>query len=189
MITAATRAFVTKLSEMTPRERAGLAALAAIAALTTVVYAVDWAGVSARAATSATQAVSDAAALQATFEDETFRRQLASAAGRVWRSSRIADTFSGEEVATELEALCLQAGFNEPRITLIEQTPRPGRAGTLEASMSAEFDWASFLALLEAFETSDLSFAVRSIDVSEEEGAQRMTLVIAVPLIEAREPS
>ena len=55
--------------------------------------------------------------------------------------------------------------------------------------MVANFDWTSFLALLEAFKDSDLSFAVRSIDVSEEEGAQRMALVVSVPLINEDEPS
>lgn len=184
MITAA-HTFVMKLNQTTPRERAGLVALAAIGALTAVVYAVDWASTSAEAAATATQAAADGAVLQANFQDEGYRQQLASGANGVWRWSRPADTLVGDEIATELEALCLQAGLIEPHVTLLEQAPSPGHVDTLEASVSAVFDWTSFLALLEAFEAADLSFAVRSIDVSDEDGAQRLTLVVAVPIISA----
>lgn len=183
MIAAAARAFATKFSETTPRERAGVAVLAAIAALTAVVYAVDWAGGSAREAAEATQSASDAAALESAFGDEGYRRILASEAGKVWRWSRIADAFAGEEVVTELEALAMQAGFGDPRVDLVEQAPPRGRVGALEASISADFDWGAFLAFLEALESSELSFALRSIDVSEAEGAQRMTLVVSAPVI------
>jgi hypothetical protein len=182
---AAARAFAMKLSQTTPRERAGLAALAAIGALTAVVYAVGWAGASAQAAATAAQAAADGAVLQANFQDEAYRQQLAAGANRVWRWSRASDTLVGDEIATELEALCLQAGFIEPRITLLEQAPSSGRVGALEASVSAVFDWASLLALLEAFEAADLSFTVRSIDVADEDGGQHLTLVVAVPIISA----
>ncbi len=189
MIAAAARAFATKLNETTPRERAGLAALAAIAAVVSAMYAMDWASTSGQAALTATQAAADGATLQTTFQDETYNRRLSVAAGDVWRWSRAGDAFAGEEIMTELESLCLQAGLNEPRITLVEQTQQQGRIGRLEASVAADFDWGSFLALLEAFEASDLSFAVRSIDVSEAEGAQRLTFVVSVPLINTDDPS
>ncbi len=190
MIAAAARAFAIKFNETTPRERAGLAALAAIAAIISVIFAMDRASTSSRAARTATQAAADVASLQTTFQDETYRRRLSVAAGDVWRWSRGEDAFAGEEILTELETLCLQSGLNGPRIALIEQAPQQGRIGRLEASVTADFDWGSFLALLEAFEASDLSFAVRSIDVGEEEeGAQRLTFVVSVPLINTDDPS
>ena len=187
MIADTLREWSGKLSAVTPRERAGLAALCAIAALTALVYAMDWAATSDRTASSATQAAAEGEALQSTFQSEVYRRRISVAAGDVWRWSRSDDAFAAEEVRAELEALCFQAGLNEPGITLIEQEQPDGRVGSLQASVSAGFDWNSFLALLEAFEASDLSFAVRSIDVSEEEGAQRLTMVIAAPLIRVEE--
>jgi hypothetical protein len=184
MIADAARAFAQKMNAATPRERAGLALLAAIAAITAVVYAVDWAGHRADAAASALQAASETETLQTTFADEGYRRVLASESGKMWRLARTADAFAAEEVVTELEALCLQAGFGEPRVALVEQTTMRGRAGMLEASISADFDWSAFLALLESLQSSELSFSVRSIDVAEGEGQQRMTLVVAVPVID-----
>lgn len=185
MIADAARAFAQKINAATPRERAALALLAAIAAITAAVYAVDWAGQRASAAASALQTSSETATLQATFEDEGYRRVLASESGKMWRLARTADAFAVEEVVTELEALCMQAGFGEPRVALVDQTQMRGRVGVLDASITADFSWGAFLALLESFEASELSFVVRSIDVSEGDGGQqRMTLVVGVPVIE-----
>lgn len=183
MIAGAVRTFKTKLNSSTPRERAGLALLGAIAAVTAAVYALDWANVSAAEAAAATQSAAEAETLETAFADEGYRRLLAAETGKVWRWSRSADAFAGEEIVTQLESLCVQAGFNEAQVGLIEQTAARGRVGALEASITADFDWRSFLALLEAFETSELSIAVRSIDVGEGDGAQRMTLVVAAPVV------
>jgi len=188
MIADAARAFTAKLNETTPRERAGLAMLAAIAAITALVYALDWAGRSAQAAEAATQSAADNAALQAAFTDEGQRRALASDAGDVWRWSRRADAFASEEVLGEIENLVLQAGFSDARVTLLEAPAARGQVGAIEASVQASFDWASFLALLEALETAELSVSVRSIDVSENEGAQSLAMVFSVPAIESDEP-
>jgi hypothetical protein len=187
MIAGAVRTFTAKLGGATPRERAGLALLGAIAAVTAAVYAWDWANSSAVEAATATQSAAEAATLETAFADEGYRRLLAAETGRIWHWSRSADAIAGEEVVMELEALCMQAGFNEPRVVLVEQSAARGRVGALEASIAADFDWASFLALLEAFEASELSIAVRSIDVSDGGGAQQMTLVVAVPVINGEE--
>lgn len=183
MIADAVRSFAMKLGATTPRERAGIALLAAIGAITAAVYAVDWANGRAEAAATATQTAAEASVLQSAFEDEGYRRLLASESGKAWRSARAADTFASEEVLTELEALTQQAGFADPRVALVEQPAQRGRVGVIEASISADFDWGSFLALLEAFEASELSYSVRSIDVSEGDGVQGMALIVAVPVI------
>lgn len=187
MIAGAVRTFTEKLNGSTPRERAGLALLAAIAAITAAVYALDWANSRAAEAAAATQSAAEAATLETAFADDGYRGLLASETGKVWRWSRNADTIAGEELVMELEALSTQAGFNEPRVALVEQTATRGRVGALEASITADFAWASFLALLEALETSELSIAVRSVDVSEGSGAQQMTLVVALPVINGEE--
>ncbi len=183
MIADALRTASQKLSAATPRERAGLALLAAIAAITAAVYAVDWAKTSALRAETATQASADATTLEAAFADDGFRRLLASETGKVFRWSRTADAFAGEEVLTELEALAAQSGFGDIRTALVESEPQRGRASALHASIDANFDWGSFLTLLEAFEAAELSYVVRSMDISEGDGVQRMTLVVSVPVI------
>lgn len=183
MIADSIRAIAAKFTGATPRERAGMAALAAVAAVTTVVYTIDWANARAQAAVTATQAAADAAALEAVFSDEGYRRVLASETGKVWRWSRSADALAGEEVVTELEALSMQAGFGDPRVALAEQTTASGRVGALQASISADFDWGAFIALLRELESSELSYVVRSIDVSEVEGVQRMTIEVLAPVV------
>lgn len=183
MIAAALQTVSQKLSAATPRERAGLSLLAAIAAITAAIYAVDWANTSAREAETATQASADAMTLEAAFADEGYRRLLASETGKVWRWSRGADAFAGEEVLTELEALAAQSGFGDVSTALVEAEPQRGRVSALYASVEANFDWGSFLSLLEAFEAAELSYVVRSIDISEGDGVQRMTLVVSVPVI------
>ena len=114
-------------------------------------------------------------------------RDLTANAAHVWRWSRSADAFSGEEMLADLEALCAQAGFNEPRVELVEQGRPEGRVGSIEASISATFEWASFLALLEALEGSEFSLTVRSIDVTEGGDAQRVTIVVSAPVISPSE--
>jgi hypothetical protein len=187
MIAGTARALTAKLEAATPRERAGLAVLAAIAALTAAVYGMEWASANVAAASTAAQTARDLEARQTLFADEAYRGRVAESAGDVWRWSRTADTFAGEEMLAEVEALTAQAGFNNARVTAGEQSEARGRVSTLAIAVSADFDWNSFLAFLEAIEGSELSFVVQSIDVSEEEGAQRLALVLAVPLINADE--
>lgn len=187
MIATTARALTAKLNAATPRERAGLAVLAAIAALTAAVYAMEWASTSAVAALSAAQTAADQETRRTVFADESYRSRIAEDAGNVWRWSRTSDTFAGEEILAEVEALTAQAGFNDARVTAGEQGEARGRVAPLSIAVSADFDWTSFLAFLEAIEGSELSFAVQSIDVSEEEGAQRLALVLSVPLINSGE--
>ena len=183
MIAAAVRGFAAKLRQTTPRERAGLAALVAIAALTAAVYGMEWASTNAAAAASATQTASESEAMLSAFQSETYRQRLSTQAGNAWRWSQASDAFAGETVLAELDSMSQQAGFNEPRVALVEQPAAEGQVGAIEASISADFDWTSFLAFLDALEESELSFTIRSIDVAEEAGAQRIALIITVPTI------
>lgn len=184
MIDASARTIITKLRGATPRERAGLALLAALLACTAAVYAMDWAATSARDATSTARRSTDSSTVLATLQDAGYRQQLQTESAKVWRWSRAGDDFAGEETMAELESLCAQAGLNDPAVELVEQAQTRGRVGAIEASITASFDWTSFLALLDAISEADLSIAVRSVDVADEEGAQRLTLVVSVPVIE-----
>lgn len=183
MIADALREFTAKLSETTPRERAGIAALVAIAAVTGAVYAMDWASTSADAAATASQSAAEGQAMLSAFGNEAYRQRLATEAGNAWRWSQANDAFAGETVLAELESMGQQAGFNDARVALVEQPAAQGQVGAIEVSINAEFNWASLLAFLEALENSELNYAVRSIDVAEDEGAQRIALAVSVPTI------
>ncbi|MEQ1490285.1 MAG: hypothetical protein ABL932_07010 [Terricaulis sp.] len=187
MIAATLRDVALKLSGTTPRERAGLAALGAIAAVTAAVYALDWADNSAAAAAAATQSAAESEEMLSAFSNQSYRQRLGVEAGNAWRWSQADDALAGETVLAELESMCQQAGFNDPRLALVEQPAAQGQVGAIGVSINAEFNWASFLAFLEALQSSDLNYTIRSIDVAESEGVQRMALSISVPTIRAEE--
>lgn len=175
------------IAKASPRERAGLAVLAALAAITLAVYAWDWAGNTATRADETAQAAADADAVQASLGDASFRQALAARANDVQSWSRTGGAFEREEMLAELEGLTAQAGLNDASVALLEETESTGRVHAVNASISADFEWASFQALLEAFETNELSFAVTSVDVSEEGGAPRLNVLVTAPLIAAEQ--
>lgn len=181
MIAATARAFASQLRAMTARERAGLAALAAVGAIVGAIYAADWASARADAANVATQAAADAGAMQAALSDPAYQQTLSDRAGQARRWS--ADALSVDEVLSELENQAFQAGFAEPSIALVRAENPRAQPRAIEASLTAAFDWASLLALLEGFENAELSFKVRSIDVTQDDSVGRLTLVVSVPLI------
>lgn len=188
MIANAIRGLGAKLSETTPRERAGLAALVAVGALTAAMYAMDWAGASSVAANTAAQRAADSEAMLSMLQNATYRQRLATASSNVWRWSQSSDAFAGETVLAELDSLSQQAGFNNSNIALVERPATQGQIGAIEVSITADFDWTSFLAFLEALEGEELNFAVQSIDVSEEAEAQRVALIVTVPTIAPDDP-
>lgn len=176
-----------RFAKTTPRERAGMALMAALAALTMAIYALEWADQSAVKAEEATQAAADAAATQASLGDATFRQAISARAGNVRSWSRTGDDFARDEILAEIEALSLQSGLAEASIAVIESA-QGARVNAVNASIAADFDWASFLSLLEAFETSELSVTVTSVDVAETDAGQRVVLLVSAPLI-AEQPS
>ena len=183
MIAAALRPIASRLNALTPRERGGLAMLAAILTVTAAVYAADWAGTRATAADIAAQAAANAQALRASFDDEAYVRRLSEETANVWRSARIEDPLADDEMLAEIEALCAQAGLSDVQVALIEGE-RQGLVSTADVSINAGFDWTALLALLETIEYSETSISVRSIEVTGEEGAQELLLIVSVPLID-----
>ena len=187
MIADTVRNLNAKLRAVTPRERAGLAALAAIGALTTAVYAMDWAGTSSLAANTAAQHAADSEATLATLQNAAYRQRLSTESSNVRRWSQSSDAFAGETVLAELDSLAQQAGLNNAHVAL-EQPAAQGQIGAIEASVTADFDWSSFMAFLESLEGAEANFAVRSIDVAEEADAQRIALIVTMPTIAPDDP-
>ena len=188
MIADTVRNLNAKLRAVTPRERAGLAALAAIGALTAAVYASDWAGTSSLAANTAAQHAADSEATLATLQNAAYRQRLSTESSNVRRWSQSSDAFAGETVLAELDSLAQQAGLNNAHVALVEQPAAQGQIGAIEASVTADFDWSSFMAFLESLEGAEANFAVRSIDVAEEADAQRIALIVTMPTIAPDDP-
>lgn len=183
MIASTVQAIARTVSGSTPRERAGLALLAAVAAVTAAFYALEWASASGREAARATQQAAERATLLSVFSNEEFRNRVALSVGNAWRSGLAADELSREEMLMELETYAQQAGFSDVQVTLLESSGGEGRVTLQPVTISAAFDWGSMIALLEAMESTERSYAVQSIDVVGEEGAQQLTLVVALPLL------
>ncbi len=183
MIASTVQAIARTVSGSTPRERAGLALLAAVAAVTAAFYALEWASASGRGAARVTQQAAERATMLSVFSNEEFRNRVALSVGNAWRSGLAADELSGEEMLMELETYAQQAGFSDVQITLLEPSGGEGRVTLQPVAISAAFDWGSMIALLETLESTERSYAVQSIDVVGEEGAQQLTLVVAVPLL------
>jgi hypothetical protein len=183
MIASTAQAIARKLGEATPRERAGLGFLAAVVALTAGFYALEWASASSREAARATAQFAEREAMLSVFSNDAFRNRLALGVGSAWRSGLAADELASEEMLLELEAYAQQAGFADVQVALLEPIGAQGRVGLQPASLSATFDWAAMIALLEALESAERSYGVQSIDVVEEDGAQRLSLAIGVPVL------
>jgi hypothetical protein len=184
MIALTAQAIARKFQAATPRERAGIALLAVVATAAAMIYALEWAGESAAQADVAAQEARERTAMVSTFSDEAFRRRLALAVGQAWRWGRSRDDMAREEMLGELEGLSLQAGFADAQVALLEPDPGEGRVSLQAATISAAFDWGCLIALLEAFESTEHSYLVQSIDVVGEAGAQRLTLIVAGTLLD-----
>lgn len=171
------------LDNLTPRERAGLICVIALAAMLSAFYAFEWAQDSEDRAVAAAQFAADIEATQASLSDPTYRRAIARGVGSLEEWSR-SDAQSGrDEIVAEIQALADQSGLAGANVALSASSQASSPVEMVSVVLSSDFDWSSFLSLLEALETSQLSVSATSLEVTEEEGAQRLTLVLAAPLV------
>lgn len=161
-------AALAKLNALTARERVGLALLAAFAAIAMTLNAFDWA-VNSRAeaeAASRARAVAEAASMRA--DEKAFQEEVALAAGKVWRWSVVEPSagVAGAEASTQLETLALGAGLTGVSVTAAEIGETVSRLSAIDLTLSADFDWQSFVSFLRALENSELSFTIMSVEVA-----------------------
>lgn len=177
-----------KLSRATQRERAGLAIVGAVAAFAAAIAAFDWAQNSTLAASDAALRYEQASVALTSASDPAFQENLAVEVNKVWRWS-IVEASAGvaqAQAITALEGLAMQAGLTGVVVTANElplgenyQAVTP-----LSLSLSADFDWGSFQALLEAMEASDLSLSLEALELAPDENqAAKLTIMVRAPFL------
>lgn len=174
-----------KLNSLTARERAGLMILAALAASALALNAFDWA-LNARAEaeqTARSRAVAVAASARA--DEKAFQEEVALAAGKVWRWSVVEPSagVARAEASTQLENLALSVGLANVSVVAAEVEETANRLNAIDLTLSADFDWQTFLNLLRAMEGSELSFAVRSVEVTPGP-PQSLSVGVRVPYVQ-----
>ncbi len=161
-------AALAKLSALTARERVGLALLAMFAAIALALNSFDWA-VNARAeAEAGARARAIAEATSARADEKAFQEEVALAAGKVWRWSVVEPSagVARAEASTQLETLAIGAGLTSVSVAAADVEENASRLSAINLTLSADFDWQSFVNLLRALENSELSFTVMSVEVA-----------------------
>ncbi len=170
----------------TPRERAGLALAVATGAIAMAIASFDWAMGAADAERSARIQRAEA---QAAFErdsDGAFQQRLAEDVNKVWRWSIVetSESLVRAQAAPLVESLALQAGLANVEVAVADSADEGGSVGSIAIRLGADFDWPSFMALLEALHNSETSFTIHSIEVSGgADGAPRLNLLMKAPFL------
>lgn len=177
----------TRLKTATPRERAGLAAIFAVATVVAAVSAFDWALRSGDRQLEARQRRADIEAAYARDGDREFQERIATDTNKVWRWSIVESSpVLAQARAVDLaQALAAQAGLVNAEFVPVESDEATSALRTIRVRMAADFDWYTFLALLEALESSDTSFFAEAVGVDASgEQAPRLSLTLVAPFIE-----
>ena len=70
-------------------------------------------------------------------------------------------------------------------MTPVDAEEETGPLRTIRVRMTGDFDWGSFLSLLEAIENSETSFFVEGVEVSASaDQPPRLSLILSAPFIE-----
>jgi|CXWL01.1.fsa_nt_gi hypothetical protein len=177
-----------KWAALTARERAGVAALGAVAVLALASSSFDWmlgaqerAG-EARAARMRMEAVAERQT------DTQWRGRVAETAGHVWAWSVVETTPSIAEARaqSELEGLVYSAGISDPSVEgIATRDDVAGDVSALSFVIEGGFDWGSYMALLSAFEQSQLSIVPVAVDVSgSADGAPRFAMNVRMSFLD-----
>jgi len=183
------RELLLSLRAMTARERAGLAMLAALLVTALAAGSLDWALGAGLAAHEAQARHAQAAATLARDSDPAFQESLAVETNKVWRWSIVeaSEGVAQAQAIAALEGVALQAGLANVAVTAGELAPRENSSAVrpLSLTLSADFDWASFLALLEAMQATDLSLTLEAVEVAaDQDQAPTLTMRLRAPFMQ-----
>ena len=183
---ARARAFLDALS---PRERAGVMLVAAVGSLAILAGVVDWSMNTQEAARDASMR---AARAEATFAREGNRGyqegvRLAAKSVEDWSITEASDGIAQARAAGALRTLAGDAGLDNVVITATETAAAEDAAGEiapLSMTLSADFTWPGFTALLREIRASTIVFEAESIEVSaRDDGAQTFTMMLRTPFL------
>ncbi len=186
-MTAVWREVLRKVRAATARERAGVAFVAAVAALAAALAAFDWALGAGQAVRDDEARRADAAAALSRESSRAFQERLGAETNKVWRWS-IVETSEGVALAqavAALEGLAAQAGLGEVQVATNDVAPSAdGAMSSLSLTLTADFDWPSFLGLLQAMEASDLSVTPEAVEVSmTQDQTARLSMSVRAPFL------
>lgn len=176
-----------RLNALTPRERAALASLGAVAAAFAAFSAFDW---SLRAGDRELEMRQRRADLDASFarnSDASVQERIALDTNKVWRWSIVdsSPVLAQARAADLVQALAGQAGMSNVELSGLEAEARAPAIKSLRVRLTADFDWLTFLNLLEAMGSSDTSMFVEAVSVDASgEQAPRVSITFAAPFIE-----
>lgn len=187
------RELLRKLRGATPRERAGLAMIGALAAFAAAFASFDWALGAGQAASEAEIHRASTAAALARNSDPAFQENLAVETNKVWRWSivEVSNGVAQAQAIAAIEGLAMGAGLTNAVVTANEfpSEENYGAVTPLSLTLSADFDWGSFQALLEAMEASDLSFSPEALELAPNENqAATLTMTVRAPFLREAEP-
>ena len=182
-----------KLRLATPRERAGLALLVAVGVLIAALSAFEWALNAQQHAREADSRRAEIEAAHAGAANAGYQESLALSANKVWRWSVVENSqaLARAQANTAFEALALGAGLADVAVNVLDDDAleSPQNVSAIALTLSANFDWASFLAFLQALEASDISFSVEAIEVAAAlEQTPRFTLRARAPSLREAPP-
>jgi|CXWL01.1.fsa_nt_gi hypothetical protein len=159
-----------KLRLATPRERAGLALIVAVSVLIAALSTFDWALNAQQRAREADRLRAEVEAAHAGAADAGYQESLALSANKVWRWSVVenSEALARAQANTAFEALALGAGLGNVAVNVVDDDGLEAsqKVSAIALTLSANFDWASFLAFLQALQASDISFSVEAIEVA-----------------------
>lgn len=171
---------------LSPRERAGVAAATAVALFALCIGVFDAAMAARQVAVEAKTELLRVQGSAAREADPDFQRQVSEEVNKVWRWS-IVDSSEGLVRAQALslfEQIVAEAGLADAQISSAEAMRTAEAIGVVRVRVSAQFDWSSFNALLDAIATADESIVIESVEVSGAgEGGQTLTLDLAAPFV------
>ena len=162
----------------TLRERALLAVLGAAVAVVAVIQAATFAADQVDVAADA-QAERVRAEMAARDVRSPARRAALEAAASAVRSRAFDDAtlaIATVRAQTDVEALALAAGFEDPRVSVLLGDGAERRGQPIRLALESSFAWGPFDAFLGALKESTQAYAVESVEVDEEAGALRMVL-------------
>ncbi len=180
------RAFVAALS---PRERAGVMLVTALASLAAAAATVDWAMDAQDAALDSAVRV---AGVEATFAREGNRGykegvRLAAKAVEDWSIVEASEGVAQARAAGALRILANDAGLSSVVITAntaASSEEITGEVVPLSMTLSADFTWPGFMALLREIRSSTLVFEAEAVEVnSSDDGAQTFTMTLRAPFL------
>lgn len=191
---SALQTLLDKAKAATPRERAGVALVAALVLSVLASSTFDWAMQADAQAREAAQRHTELSSVQSRIGDQRFQEEVALAAGKVWRWSvtDASESLAAAQASSTLEALAAGVGLSNVSVSAAEAgAGGEGEGlGAIRLTLRADFDWAAYMALLQALEASELSLVVDATEMAGGADAPRTLMVqVRIPLIREAEPS